>query len=92
MAASLEECDEMLKARDESGKRLSIIAQNRFREPIRNLKALLDSGMAGSIRSAQINSFWFRGHSYYDLWTRPSSTCWKCTGARPWASPASTAT
>ena len=37
MAASLEECDAMLKARDESGKTLSIIAQNRFREPVRNL-------------------------------------------------------
>ena len=70
MAASLRECDEMLKARDKSGKRLSIIAQNRFREPIRNLKALLDSGIAGNIRAAQINSFWFRGHSYYDLWWR----------------------
>ena len=27
MAASLEECDEMLRARDESGKKLAIIAQ-----------------------------------------------------------------
>lgn len=70
MAASLQECDAMLKARDESGKKLSIIAQNRFREPIRNLKALLDSGIAGNIRSAHINSYWFRGHSYYDLWWR----------------------
>ena len=70
MAASLQECDEMLKARNESGKKLSIIAQNRFREPIRNLKALLDSGIAGKVRSAQIDSFWFRGHSYYDLWWR----------------------
>ena len=70
MAASLEECDAMLRARDESGKLLSIIAQNRFRKPIRDLKALLDSGMAGKIRSAEIDSFWFRGHSYYDLWWR----------------------
>jgi Predicted dehydrogenases and related proteins len=70
MAASLEECDAMLKARDESGKKLSIIAQNRFREPIRNLRALIDSGIAGKVRSAQINSFWYRGHSYYDLWWR----------------------
>ena len=70
MAASLEECDAMLRARDESGRKLSIIAQNRFREPIRNLKALLDSGLAGKIRAAEINSFWFRGHSYYDLWWR----------------------
>ena len=70
MAASLEECDAMLKARDESGKKLSIIAQNRFREPVRNLKALLDSGMAGKIRHAAVNSLWFRDHCYYDLWWR----------------------
>ena len=70
MAASLEECDAMLRARDESGKKLSIIAQNRFRKPIRDLKALLDSGIAGKVRCAEIDSFWFRGHSYYDLWWR----------------------
>ena len=70
MAASLEECDAMLKARDESGKLLSIIAQNRFRKPIRDLKALLDSGMAGKVRHAQIDSFWWRDHCYYDLWWR----------------------
>ena len=70
MAASLEECDAMLRARDESGKRLSIIAQNRFRAPIRNLKALLDSGMAGPVRCATVNSYWYRAHCYYDLWWR----------------------
>lgn len=70
MAASLEECDAMIKARDESGKKLSIIAQNRFRQPISNLKKLLESGLAGKVKSAQIDSFWWRGHSYYDLWWR----------------------
>lgn len=70
MAASLEECDAMLRARDESGKKLSVIAQNRFRQPIRNLKELLDSGLAGSVRSVQVDSLWWRGHCYYDLWWR----------------------
>ena len=70
MAASLEECDRMLRARDESGMQLSIIAQNRFRQPISNLKALLDSGLAGPVRCAQVDSFWWRGHCYYDLWWR----------------------
>ena len=70
MAASLEECDAVLKARDESGKKLSIIAQNRFRQPISNLKELLDSGIAGEVKAASINSYWWRGHSYYDLWWR----------------------
>ncbi len=70
MAASLEECDAMLRARDESGRLLSIIAQNRFRKPIRDLKALLDSGIAGKVRHAEIDSFWWRAHCYYDLWWR----------------------
>lgn len=77
MAASLEECDAMIKARDESGKKLSVIAQNRFRQPIRNLKALLDSGIAGKVRAAQVDSFWWRGHCYYDLWWRGT---WKTEG------------
>lgn len=70
MAASLEECDAMIKARDNNGVKLSIIAQNRFRQPIADLKALLESGIAGPVKSAQVNSFWWRGHSYYDLWWR----------------------
>ncbi len=70
MAASLAECDEMIRARDESGMKLSIIAQNRFRKSIRDLKAMLDAGIAGPVRSAQIDSFWWRGHCYYDLWWR----------------------
>lgn len=70
MAASLEECDAMIKARDESSKLLSIIAQNRFRKGIRDLKLLLESGIAGPVRHAQVDSFWWRGHCYYDLWWR----------------------
>ncbi len=70
MAASLEECDAVLKARDESGKKLSIIAQNRFRGPVRDLKALLDSGIAGAVRHVTVNSLWYRAHCYYDLWWR----------------------
>ena len=70
MAPSLAECDEMIRVRDETGVKLSIIAQNRFRKPIRDLKALLDSGIAGPVRHATIDSFWWRGHCYYDLWWR----------------------
>ena len=70
MAPSLAECDEMIRVRDETGVKLSIIAQNRFRKPIRDLKALLDSGIAGPVRHATVNSLWWRGHCYYDLWWR----------------------
>jgi predicted dehydrogenase len=70
MAASLEECDAMISAALKSGKMLSVIAQNRFRDPISGLKKVLDSKMIGKIVHAQIESLWWRGHSYYDLWWR----------------------
>ncbi|GHV70126.1 oxidoreductase [Spirochaetia bacterium] len=70
MSASLEECDAMLAAEKESGKVLACIAQNRFRDPIAALKKVVDSGMIGRILHAQVDSFWWRGLHYYDLWWR----------------------
>jgi predicted dehydrogenase len=70
MAASLEECDAMIAAAQKSGAVFSVIAQNRFRDPIANLKKALDSGLIGKVVHAQVDSFWWRGHSYYDLWWR----------------------
>jgi predicted dehydrogenase len=70
MAASLEECDAMIRAAAKSGKVFSPIAQNRFRDPIMNLKKTLDTGKIGKVVHAQIESYWWRGHCYYDLWWR----------------------
>ncbi|AGA58865.1 putative dehydrogenase [Thermobacillus composti KWC4] len=70
MAASLEECDRMLAAAADSGKVLSVIAQNRFRTPLMKLKRMLDSGLAGKLLHVQVDSHWWRGYSYYDLWWR----------------------
>ena len=70
MAASLEECDAMISTVKKTGKMLSVIAQNRFTDPITKLKKVLDSQMIGKIVHAQVDSFWWRGHSYYDLWWR----------------------
>ena len=70
MAPSVEECDRMLEAQSRSGALLSVIAQNRFRDDMAQLKAVLDSGKVGRIAHARIASEWWRGHSYYDLWWR----------------------
>jgi len=70
MAASLQECDAMIAAVDASGKNLSVVAQNRFRTPVWNLKQVLDSGMIGKTVHVQVDSYWWRGHCYYDLWWR----------------------
>ncbi|MBB3113066.1 putative dehydrogenase [Paenibacillus phyllosphaerae] len=80
MASSLEECDAMIEVAERSGKVLSVVAQNRFRNPIMKLKHVLDSGLAGKILHAQIDSFWWRGHCYYDLWWRGT---WEKEGGGP---------
>lgn len=70
MATSLQECDAILQAQQASGKLLSVVAQNRFKTANWNLKKIVESGVIGKVRHAQINSFWWRGHHYYDLWWR----------------------
>lgn len=70
MASSLKECDEMIKAAEESNKLLSVVAQNRFMNPIMKLSHVLGQKLIGKIAHAQIDSYWWRGHSYYDLWWR----------------------
>jgi UDP-N-acetyl-2-amino-2-deoxyglucuronate dehydrogenase len=70
MASSLEECDRMNEAARKTNRILSVISQNRFRDPIMSLKHVLDSGLVGKILHAQVDSHWWRGHSYYDLWWR----------------------
>ncbi len=70
MATCLEECDAMLAAAEASGRLLSVVAQNRFQTPIMKLRSILASGLVGRILHAQVDSFWWRGANYYDLWWR----------------------
>jgi len=70
MASSLEECDAMNRVAFENGRILSVVAQNRFRTSWMKLKQVLDAKVAGTILHAQVDSHWWRGHSYYDLWWR----------------------
>ncbi|MFV2022475.1 Gfo/Idh/MocA family protein [Micromonospora sp. LOL_023] len=70
MAPSLQECDAMVAAAAESGKLLSVVAQNRFRDDMATLKEVLDSGLIGAVSHVQVNSSWWRGRPYYDLWWR----------------------
>ena len=70
MAASLEECDQMIAAAKESGKLLSVVCQNRFKTPMQKVKTLIDTEAAGKVLFATVNSLWWRGQNYYDIWWR----------------------
>ncbi|MBT2657124.1 Gfo/Idh/MocA family oxidoreductase [Bacillus sp. ISL-18] len=70
MASSLEECDAMNQAQEKSGKILSVVSQNRFTNPMMKVKSVLDTKLMDPIVHTQVDSFWWRGYSYYDLWWR----------------------
>ncbi|PWU69365.1 Gfo/Idh/MocA family protein [Gracilibacillus dipsosauri] len=70
MASSLKECDAMNRAAAQNHKILSVVAQNRFTTPMMKLKQILDTKLMGPIVHTQVDSHWWRGHSYYDLWWR----------------------
>jgi predicted dehydrogenase len=70
MASSLEECDAMNEAAMKNQKVLSVVAQNRFRTPMMKLKHVLETELMGPIVHTQVDSYWWRGHCYYDLWWR----------------------
>lgn len=80
MATCLKECDAMLEAEKRNKVTMACIAQNRFRNQIYKLKKVLESELAGKICCAHVNSNWWRGHCYYDLWWRG---LWEKEGGGP---------
>lgn len=60
----------MLAAQQRSGRVLSVVAQNRFRDDMATLKDIVDSGLLGTISHVRVDSAWWRGLPYYDLWWR----------------------
>ena len=80
MAPSLKDCDAMNAAARESGKMLSVIAQNRFRSDLDVVKASIDSELLGPISHVQVDSAWWRGLPYYDLMWRGT---WASEGGGP---------
>ena len=70
MATCLQECDAMIEAARAGDRLLSVVAQNRFKTPMMKLKSVLESGLLGRVLHAQVDSFWWRGSRYYDLWWR----------------------
>lgn len=70
MALSLFECEQMIKASEESGVLLSVVSQNRYKTPVMKVKKLIDEQIVGRVLFCTVNSLWWRGESYYDLWWR----------------------
>ncbi|OSZ82166.1 oxidoreductase [Chitinophagaceae bacterium IBVUCB1] len=65
MATTVNDCGEMIKAAEQSNKRLFAIKQNRFNPPVAAVKQAIDEGRLGKIYSVQLSCFWNRNDDYY---------------------------
>ncbi len=70
MAASLKEAKLMVDQASRSSAILSIVSQNRFNKSLMKVKEMIDSNIFGKIVYTRVNSMWYRGDNYYNLWWR----------------------
>jgi predicted dehydrogenase len=70
LAASLADCDAMLRAADRAGVRLGVISQRRFYEPVRRMKEAIDAGKIGRPALGVFTMYSWREPAYYrsDPW------------------------
>jgi predicted dehydrogenase len=70
MAASLTDCDRMLEAARRHGTRIGVISQRRWYEPVRRMKAAIDSGKIGHPALGCFIMYSWRDPDYYrsDPW------------------------
>ena len=66
MAASVADCDAMLRAAQKSGVTLSVMSQRRFYEPVQRMKAAIDAGKIGRPVLGVFLMFSWRDQAYYE--------------------------
>jgi hypothetical protein len=70
MALSTRQCDEMIQCAEEHGRSVFVVKQNRFNEPVQQVKRLIEKNLLGKIFLINVNCFWNRNEYYYheSLW------------------------
>lgn len=65
MALSTQECDNMIAAAAQNGRKIFAVKQNRYNPPVAAVKELIESGRLGKIYLIEVNCFWNRNDAYY---------------------------
>lgn len=66
MALSLADADAMLRAADETGRKLCVVLQNRYNPPMQDLRRVVDSGRLGRLLLGSATVRWYRPQEYYE--------------------------
>jgi UDP-N-acetyl-2-amino-2-deoxyglucuronate dehydrogenase len=65
MCLTTTEGNKMIQSAKERGKKIFVVKQNRYNEPVQHVKSLLEQNKLGRVFSFQINCFWNRPQAYY---------------------------
>lgn len=66
ISLTLEDADALIETCEREGVTLAVVLQNRFNPPMRDLRALVDSGALGSLYLANATVRWYRPQEYYE--------------------------
>lgn len=66
IALSLQDADRLIEICEAQGVTLGVVLQNRFNPPMRDLRALVDSGKLGKIMLGNACVRWYRPQEYYE--------------------------
>lgn len=70
MAMSVEQCNLMIETAKKHNCQLGVICQNRYKTAHMRLKAMVEREALGKVHQVTVNSLWWRGENYYDIWWR----------------------
>jgi predicted dehydrogenase len=66
IALSLADADALIETCEQAGVVLGVVLQNRFNPPMRDLRALVDSGLLGRLMLGNATVRWYRPQEYYE--------------------------
>jgi UDP-N-acetyl-2-amino-2-deoxyglucuronate dehydrogenase len=66
IALTVEDADALINACEAAGVTLGVVLQNRFNPPMRDIRALVDSGELGKLMLGSATVRWFRPQEYYE--------------------------
>lgn len=66
IAIRLEDADRMIATADRVGRKLGVVLQNRYNQPIQQLRQAIDTGKLGPLYLGNACVRWYRPQSYYE--------------------------
>lgn len=74
ISISVEDGKKMIETAEKYKRKLFVVKQNRYNEPVQHVKQLIEQNLLGKIYSFELNCFWNRPQQYYSNGWRGTKT------------------